>query len=42
MANRSDESGRDESTYGRSGNPQERQQAQAQNRPWRESQGHQQ
>ncbi|HSM11050.1 MAG TPA: BON domain-containing protein [Lysobacter sp.] len=42
MANRSDESGREESTYGRSGNPQERQQAQAQNRPWRESPGYQQ
>lgn len=42
MANRSDESGREESTYGRSGNPQERQQSHEQNRPWRESQGYQQ
>lgn len=42
MASRSDESGREEATYGRSGNPQERQQSDEQNRPWRESQGYQQ
>ena len=41
MANRSDESGREESTYGRSGDPRERQQSHEQNRPWRESRGDQ-